>query len=135
MPAQMDRLPPYAALLRLRIERVGDRRLLIMPFHEDVVGRPGFLHGGAIAGLLELAAFHALRCVLTEASEGADTLRIKPVGVTVDFLRGGAALETRAHGRVRRLGKRIANLEAAAWQEDEARPIATARMNMLLGRD
>ena len=31
-----------------------------MPFDEDVVGRPGFLHGGAIAGLLEFAAFTTL---------------------------------------------------------------------------
>ena len=31
-----------------------------MPFHEDVVGRPGYLHGGAIAGLLEFAAFTTL---------------------------------------------------------------------------
>ena len=31
-----------------------------MPFHDDVVGRPGYLHGGAIAGLLEFAAFTTL---------------------------------------------------------------------------
>ena len=36
------------------------RAAFVMPFHDDVVGRPGFLHGGAIAGLLEFAAFTAL---------------------------------------------------------------------------
>lgn len=131
----MTTLPPYAALLRLRIEDAGGRRLLAMPFHDDVVGRPGFLHGGAIAGLLELAAFDALRCALDDVADDAGPARIKPVGVTVDYLRGGAAAETYAHVRIRRLGKRLANIEAAAWQEDENRPIATARMNMLLARD
>lgn len=139
----MTRLPPYAALLRLRIEDAGGRRLLAMPFHDDVVGRPGFLHGGAIAGLLELAAFDALRCALDDrardgvgdVADDAGPERIKPVGVTVDYLRGGAAAETYAHARIRRLGKRLANIEAAAWQEDENRPIATARMNMLLARE
>ena len=130
----MTTLPPYAALLRLRIEDAGGRRLLAMPFHDDVVGRPGFLHGGAIAGLLELAAYDALRCALDEGADGAAT-RIKPVGVTVDYLRGGGAADTWAHARIRRLGKRLANVEAAAWQEDEAKPIATARMNMLLARE
>ena len=132
---RMTTLPPYAALLRLRIEDAGGRRLLAMPFHDDVVGRPGFLHGGAIAGLLELAAFDALRCALDDGAGHAGPARIKPVGVTVDYLRGGAASETYAHARIKRLGKRIANIEAAAWQEDENRPIATARMNMLLARD
>ena len=135
----MTTLPPYAALLRLRIEDAGGRRLLAMPFHDDVVGRPGFLHGGSIAGLLELAAFDALRWALDDAAgdvrDGAGPARIKPVGVTVDYLRGGGAAETFAHARIRRLGKRIANIEAAAWQEDENRPIATARLNMLLARD
>ena len=31
-----------------------------MPFGDKVLGRPGFLHGGAIAGLLEFAAIGTL---------------------------------------------------------------------------
>ena len=49
------------SLLDLRVEdRRRRRAVFVMPFHDDVVGRPGFLHGGAIAGLLEFAAFTAL---------------------------------------------------------------------------
>ena len=100
-----------------------------MPFHEDVVGRPGFLHGGAIAGLLEFAAYGAL----TRAA-GEQLKSIKPVTVTVDYLRGGIDRDTLAEGIVERLGKRLANVEAIAWQDDRAKPIATARITFLLER-
>ncbi|WP_375429508.1 PaaI family thioesterase, partial [uncultured Sphingomonas sp.] len=93
-------------------------------------GRPGFLHGGAISGLLEMAAIVALRHALAEEGGG----RIKPVNVTVDFMRGGRDKPTRAAGIVTRLGGRVANVEAAAWQDDRDRPIASARMNYLLVR-
>lgn len=126
----MHELPPYAVLLGLRVEQAHGRALFVMPFGDAVVGRPGFLHGGAIAGLLEFAAYGALRDALDEPA-----VRMKPVGVTVDFLRGGTARDTWAHGTIRKLGRRIASVEAAAWQEDEARPIAIARMNVLLARD
>ena len=35
---------------------------------------------------------------------------------------------------IERLGKRLANVEAFAWQNDRSRPIAAARINFLLGR-
>ena len=125
----MDVLPPYAVLLGLRLVEVEGRVLFAMPFGDDVIGRPGFVHGGAIAGLLEFACFGALRAALDDPAVG-----MKPVGVTVDFLRGAGARETMAAGLVRRLGKRVANVEAAAWQEDETKPVAVARMNVLLAR-
>ena len=123
----MNALPPYAALLRLEPRAVAAG--FVMPFHDDVLGRPGFLHGGAIAGLLECAAFAALREAL-----GDDQVGAKPINMSVDFLRGGTQRDTFAAGTVRRLGKRIANVEASAWQEDESKAIATARMNVMLAR-
>jgi len=127
----MIALPPYADLLGLR--RDGERDgmpVLAMDFGRQVLGRPGFLHGGAISGLLEMAAFAALRTAL-----GAEeAVRIKPVNVTVDFMRAGRELPTHVVGHVSRLGKRIANVEAIAWQENPDVPIAAARMNMLLVR-
>ena len=127
----MSTLPPYARLLDLTEEpqREGPP-LLVMPFADPVLGRPGFLHGGAITGLLEMAAIVALRHALGD--EGG---RIKPVNVTVDFMRGGRDKPTRARGVVERLGTRVANVDATAWQDDPAKPIARARMNYLLVRD
>ena len=100
-----------------------------MPFHDDVVGRPGFLHGGAIAGLLEFAAFTALKRELDDAA-----VATKPITVTVDYMRGGTPRDTFAEAIVERLGKRIANVEAFAWQDDRHKPIASAQINFLLER-
>ena len=124
----MKTLPPYAQLLRLRTEEQGDELRFVMPFHDDVVGRPGFLHGGAIAGLLEFAAFTALSRAI-----GEDVVK-KPITVTVDYMRGGTRGDTYAEARIERLGKRMANVESFAWQRDRDRPIASARINFLLDR-
>ncbi|MGN6818331.1 MAG: PaaI family thioesterase [Sphingomonas sp.] len=127
----IDRLPPYAQLLGLTAERDGNGApLLVMPFATDVLGRPGFLHGGAISGLMEMAAIVALH----DALEGEGGGEIKPVNVTVDFMRGGRDKPTRSRGIVTRLGTRVANVEATAWQDDPDKPIAAARMNYLIVR-
>jgi acyl-coenzyme A thioesterase PaaI-like protein len=47
---------------------------------------------------------------------------------------GGRDRETYASAVVERLGRSVANVEAFAWQEDRARPIASARINFLLER-
>ena len=125
----MTDLPPYARLLQLRIDDRAESLRFVMPFHDDVIGRPGFLHGGAIAGLLEFAAFNALGLAL-----GDDAVAMKPITVTVDYLRGGVQRETFAEAIIERLGNRIANVEAFAWQAERTKPIASARINFLLER-
>ena len=124
----MNDFPPYGQLLRL--EPTGDGGF-IMPFHEDVVGRPGYLHGGAIAGLLEFAAFETLRLAL-----GDESVVMKPVTVTIDYLRGAGASrgETHAAAVIERLGKRIANVDSTAWQTNRSKPVAKARITFLLER-
>ena len=124
----MKPLPPYAQLLRLRAEPQGDALQFVMPFHEDVVGRPGYLHGGAIAGLLEFAAFSELSRAI-----GDDVVK-KPITVTIDYMRGGTPTDTFAEAKIERLGNRMANVEAYAWQTDRDKPIAAARINFLLDR-
>ena len=121
---------PYANLLRIEFaDDANGRQRIVLPFHDDVVGRPGMLHGGAIAGLLEFSAFTTLRAALDD-----DQVVMKPVTVTVDYMRGGMARETYAEAVIERLGNRIANVEAIAWQRDRAKPIAAARINFLLDR-
>lgn len=100
-----------------------------MPFHDDVIGRPGYLHGGAIAGLLEFAAFTGLARAIADPA-----VAMKPITVTIDYMRGGTARETYASAVIERLGTRIANVEAFAWQKDRKSPIAAARVNFLLER-
>jgi uncharacterized protein (TIGR00369 family) len=122
-------LPPYARLLGVTLELVDGAPEIVMPFGQHVVGRPGYLQGGAIAGLLEVAAVAAVRHALA-----AEEARIKPINATVDFMRGGRNHVTRAAGEITRLGARIATVTAVAWQDDRARPIASARMNYLIER-
>jgi acyl-coenzyme A thioesterase PaaI-like protein len=79
---------------------------------------------------MEMAAIVALRHALADDGGG----RIKPINVTVDFMRGGRDKLTYSRGIVTRLGNRVANVEATAWQDDPAKPIAAARMNYLVVR-
>ena len=124
-------MTPYGNLLKLAVQSdpAGGPDLVVLPVHEGVIGRPGFLHGGAIAGLCEYAAFTALRAALDDAS-----VVMKPITVTVDYLRGGKLEPSFARAEIVRLGRRIANIEVRAWQAEEARPIALARLNFLLER-
>ncbi len=127
--ADRMKLPPYAQLLQCRLEQRDGETIVTIPFHDDVVGRPGFLHGGAIAGLLEIAAFTAL------AREIGDVgVAMKPITVTVDYMRPAGDFDTHASAVVQRLGTRIANVEAFAWQHGREEPVASARLNFLLDR-
>lgn len=128
-------LLPYPRLLGVVLDGGGDGGddgvRLRMPFGEALIGAPGRLHGGAIAGLLELAGMAALLLALP----GDEPLpRFKPLTATVDYLRAGAMRDTYAEATITRLGRRVANLDAVAWQYDHTRPIATAKLNIILAR-
>ena len=103
--------------------------MLRVQFADAVQGRPGALHGGAISGLLETAGYALLRSALAEARrEGA----MKPINLTVQFLASGKTRTTFAKARIVKLGRRTANLSVEAWQDDPARPIASAVMNVMV---
>ncbi len=124
-------LPPYAATLGIVLDdRPGDdeRPALRMNFSGALSGRPGHLHGGAIAGLLDMAAHVAL---LHELDSGEASPRFKTIGITIDYLRGGKEVPTFARGRVTRMGRRVATVVVEAWQE-EGKQMAAARLHMLL---
>jgi uncharacterized protein (TIGR00369 family) len=125
----MKSLPPYAEFLGIsRVE--GSPGLLKLAWAEELAGRPGFLHGGVISGLLEMACYEVLAFGVSDDERP----KIKPIDVSVDFLRGGLMIETFASARIVRVGGRVANATAEAWQDDRSKLIATARMHMLLDR-
>ena len=126
----MTPLPPYACFLGISTRRDGGELQFVMPFGDVVLGRPGYVHGGALAGLLEFAAFGALY----EALGAVEDVVVKPINVTVQYMRGAARHDTIAAAVVTRLGNRVANVEAHAWQLDRAKPVAAAQMNVLLRR-
>ncbi len=124
-------LPPYAHHLGIMVDHMQDNiPVLAFDFSMGITGRPGYLHGGALSGLLEMAAVAALRSYLY--AHAGEPKRLKPVNITVDFMRGGREKRTFAIGRITRIGRRVANVTVAAWQDDADKPIASANMNFML---
>ena len=124
------RLSAYAKALGIHIHDEEDGGpVLAVEFGSSAEGRPQHYHGGATAGLLENAAYAALRARLID--EGRD-VQIKPVNITVQYLSAGKAQTSYAKGRITRLGRRNANIAVEAWQKDRNRPIATAILNILM---
>ena len=137
-------LPPYADALGIGLDHDEDGNpVLFVDYSERVAGRPGYLHGGAMSGLMEMAAIAALRAELNRRGEA---MKLKPVNVQVEFMRGGTEQRTFAMGKVTRAGRRVtfamgkvtragrrvALVNAECWQDDPAKPIALAQMKVLL---
>jgi uncharacterized protein (TIGR00369 family) len=128
--AEAGALTPYAAALGIVLDGVeGNVPVLRVEFADAVQGRPGALHGGAISGLLETAGYALLRNTL--AATGRPT-KMKPINLTVQFLASGKPRPTFAQARIVKLGRRTANLSIEAWQDDPARPIASAVLNVMV---
>ena len=123
-------LPPYADALGIAVDHdEAGSPVLFFDYSERVAGRPGFLHGGAMSGLMEMACMAALRA---EIERRGETMKLKPVNVQVEFMRGGTEQRTFAMGSVTRAGRRVALVNAECWQDDRSKPIALAQMKILL---
>ena len=84
------------------------------------------LHGGTIGALLESAAIFQ---VLWES----ETIAIpKIITITVDYLRSGRPVDTLARATLTKQGRRVVNVAVEAWQDDRARPIASANAHFLI---
>lgn len=123
-------LTPYARALGIVLDRTErGAPVLRVEFADAVQGRPGALHGGAISGLLETAGYALLRGELARLGRPG---KMKPINLTVQFLASGKPRPTFAAARIVKLGRRTANLSVEAWQDDPARPIASAVMNVMV---
>ncbi len=117
--AAIERVP-YARFLGLRAELKGDELTLVMPFGEHLIGNPLLpaLHGGVVGALMEVTALTQLAIASKSATFP------KTIDIGIDYLRSGRPLDTYARARVVRIGRRIANVQAEAWQNERAQPIA-----------
>lgn len=123
-------LSPYAQRLGIELAGYEDGTpILKVEFGKSVEGRPQFFHGGATSGLLEKAAYAALKLQLQAQARHAV---LKPVNFTVQFLAAGTTTTAYAKAHIMRLGRRNANVTVEAWQKDRTRPIAMAVLNILL---
>jgi uncharacterized protein (TIGR00369 family) len=119
---------PYCAWLGLTSNLVQGQVVLEMPFATRLIGNPIIpaIHGGVIGSLLETAAI--VQAVWDTKSASFP----KPVDITIDYLRTGRAVTSYASARLARQGRRVVNVHATMWQDDEARPVAALRGHFLL---
>lgn len=119
---------PYARFLGLTSTAAGDELTVTMPFADRLIGNPLLpaLHGGSTAALLELTA-------VAQVARLYPRLRLpRPINVTVAYLRSGKPLDVRARARISKAGRRVAHVEARAWQENEDQPVATLAAHFLI---
>jgi uncharacterized protein (TIGR00369 family) len=116
---------PFARCLGIR---VGEGDTLIMPFSSKIIGNPILpaIHGGITGAFLETTAIVG---VTRELGVGALP---KPIGITINYLRSGRALDSFASASVVKQGRRVVAFEAKAWQDDRDRPIASAFGHFML---
>ena len=119
---------PYARFLGVRMELHGDEMTGILPFAEHLIGNPMLpaLHGGVIGAFMEMTA-------LAQLSIAESLMRQpRPVDVSIDYLRSGRPADTYARALIKKVGRRIANVQVEAWQESRAAPIAALHGHFLL---
>lgn len=110
---------PFARCLGIRVVEGG---VLHMPFSPRIIGNPILpaIHGGITGAFLETTA------VVGVARELGIATPPKPIGLTVNYLRSGRAQDSYANVSIVKQGQRIVAFQAQAWQDDPAKPIATA---------
>ena len=119
---------PYAELIGMKGQRIGEELLFILPAAEDNIGNPTLpaIHGGCIGGFMENAAiFHVLATIESERIP-------KVIDFSLDYLRPGRFQETYAACEVVRQGRKVVNVSITAWQNKRSEPIANARTHLLL---
>jgi uncharacterized protein (TIGR00369 family) len=123
-PASPFANSPFARWLGIRI---GEGGTLVMPFSPKIIGNPILpaIHGGMTGAFLETTAIVGVARELGVSSP-------KPIGLTVNYLRSGRALDSFANVSIVKQGRRVVAFEAQAWQDDRTRPIASAFGHFML---
>lgn len=117
---------PFARCLGIRI---GEDGTLVMPFSPKIIGNPILpaIHGGMTGAFLETTAIVGVTRELGVSPP-------KPIGLTINYLRSGRALDSYANVSIVKQGRRVVAFEAQAWQDDPAKPIASAFGHFMLRR-
>lgn len=122
---------PYARFLGIACAVDGGGEVTLrLPVREPLMGNVALpaLHGGAIGSFLE---FTAMAQVFLRMEGDALPLTID---LTVDYLRSAGAADLTGRARITRMGRRIANVEAHAWQADPDAPVASLHGHFLVAR-
>lgn len=124
-PASLFANSPFARCLGIRL---GADDTLVMPFSPKIIGNPVLpaIHGGMTGAFLETTAIVG---VTRELGVSAPP---KPIGLTINYLRSGRALDSYAKVSIVKQGRRVVAFEAQAWQDDPGKPIASAFGHFML---
>ena len=119
---------PYVRFLGMRVELAGDEMTTVLPFAQHLVGNPMLpaLHGGVIGAFLEMTALAQL--ALAQPGRRVP----KTIDVTVEYLRSAGPKDTYARAILRKVGRRVANVQVEAWQDSRAKPVAGMTGHFLL---
>jgi uncharacterized protein (TIGR00369 family) len=119
---------PFMRFMGITVERIAGERLGAMRFTDRLIGNPAVpaIHGGALGTLLETTAiFEVLLGTTTEVLP-------KTIDLTIDYLRPARLVDTWASATIQRQGRRVVNVRVDAWQEERTRPVAAARVQLLI---
>ncbi len=127
-PQSLLEMIPYADFIGAQAKIENDRLLYWLDKRPTNIGNPSLpaIHGGVIGGFLELSAAIEILYSLEIAAVP------KVVDFSLDYLRAGRYKTIYAKCNVLRQGKKLVNVTATAWQDDENTPIATARCHFLI---
>lgn len=124
LPEAVLKRIPYAR--HLGIERQGEH--FVLAPDRKLIGNvilPA-LHGGAVAGFLEIAA--QLFLILRDPDS---RYLPKIIDFSIDYLRSARLQPTYASCELERSGRRVALVRIRCWQEAPDKPVALARAQFL----
>jgi acyl-coenzyme A thioesterase PaaI-like protein len=119
---------PYARFLGISAAAEGGVLTAKLASSDKLIGNPALpaIHGGVVGAFLETTAILQLLWTL-------DSVRIpKTITITFDYLRTAGPFDTFARAEVTKLGSRVANVRAYAWQAEIAKPVTSANANFLI---
>ncbi|MDG1473819.1 MAG: PaaI family thioesterase [Porticoccaceae bacterium] len=119
---------PYAAFIGAKAEVKGSGIIYRLDKRPSNIGNPSLpaIHGGVIGGFLELSA--SVEILYTAKVQALPRV----VDFSIDYLRPGRYKAIYASCEVLRQGRKLINVSALAWQDDQSTPIATARCHFLI---
>lgn len=121
---------PFGRRLGARSETVEpDHCVVRLPFAPDNVTLGDLVHGGAIAGLVDVAATGAAWSAVTEPARHRGTT----IGLSVSYLAPARASELVAEARVRRRGREVCFIDVTV-RDAEGTDVASAQVSYKLSQ-
>ena len=117
---------PYGRLLGMRASV--EQGCYLLPPRASNVGNPTLpaLHGGALAGFMEMSA--AMEVVMRLAVDHIP----KVVDFSIEYIRPARLEETHARCEIVRFGRKLVQVAVDAWQQSDQQPVAKARAHFIL---